>query len=569
MMRYNFEGPANQLRAHTSLRGRDILRYPLLNKGTAFTQEERRRLGLEGLLPSSVKTIEQQVKRSYDAVMAKTSPLERYIGLAALQDRNETLFYRLLLEHTVELTPIVYTPTVGEACQSYSRIFRRSRGVWITPEHRGRIREVLAGATSREVRLLVVTDNERILGLGDQGAGGMGIPIGKLSLYTLGAGIHPSLTLPVSLDVGTDNQALLEDELYIGWRHPRLRGAEYHSLVDELVSAVKQLYPTALLQWEDFKKGTAFELLDRYRNELLCFNDDIQGTAAVALAGVMAACRAIGAPLSSQRVLILGAGAAGIGIATQLRDALSREGLAGDDLRRAIALVDSRGLLLSGRASSEKHKEQFAWTPALAEAAGVSPEARGDLAAVVEALKPTVLIGTSGQAGVFDEKVVRTMAKHVARPIVFPLSNPTSLSEARPEDVVRWTDGRALVATGSPFDPVTHAGREHRFAQANNIYVFPGVGLGALVARATVVTDSMFTVAAQELAARVSPAELATGSLFPSLTELRPITARIAAAVVREARSLGVARADFGDDAIEGEIERTMWYPAYPEIVAD
>ncbi len=346
MMRYNFEGPANQLRAHTSLRGRDILRYPLLNKGTAFTQEERRRLGLEGLLPSSVKTIEQQVKRSYDAVMAKTSPLERYIGLAALQDRNETLFYRLLLEHTVELTPIVYTPTVGEACQSYSRIFRRSRGVWITPEHRGRIREVLAGATSREVRLLVVTDNERILGLGDQGAGGMGIPIGKLSLYTLGAGIHPSLTLPVSLDVGTDNQALLEDELYIGWRHPRLRGAEYHSLVDELVSAVKQLYPTALLQWEDFKKGTAFELLDRYRNELLCFNDDIQGTAAVALAGVMAACRAIGAPLSSQRVLILGAGAAGIGIATQLRDALSREGLAGDDLRRAIALVDSRGLLL-------------------------------------------------------------------------------------------------------------------------------------------------------------------------------------------------------------------------------
>ncbi len=569
MMRYNFEGPANQLRAHTSLRGRDILRYPLLNKGTAFTQEERRRLGLEGLLPSSVKTIEQQVKRSYDAVMAKTSPLERYIGLAALQDRNETLFYRLLLEHTVELTPIVYTPTVGEACQSYSRIFRRSRGVWITPEHRGRIREVLAGATSREVRLLVVTDNERILGLGDQGAGGMGIPIGKLSLYTLGAGIHPSLTLPVSLDVGTDNQALLEDELYIGWRHPRLRGAEYHSLVDELVSAVKQLYPTALLQWEDFKKGTAFELLDRYRNELLCFNDDIQGTAAVALAGVMAACRAIGAPLSSQRVLILGAGAAGIGIATQLRDALSREGLAGDDLRRAIALVDSRGLLLSGRASSEKHKEQFAWTPALAEAAGVSPEARGDLAAVVEALKPTVLIGTSGQAGVFDEKVVRTMAKHVARPIVFPLSNPTSLSEARPEDVVRWTDGRALVATGSPFDPVTHAGREHRFAQANNIYVFPGVGLGALVARATVVTDSMFTVAAQELAARVSPAELATGSLFPSLTELRPITARIAAAVVREARSLGVARADFGDDAIEGEIERTMWYPSYPEIVAD
>jgi malate dehydrogenase (oxaloacetate-decarboxylating) len=255
MMRYNFEGPANQLRAHTSLRGRDILRYPLLNKGTAFTQEERRRLGLEGLLPSSVKTIEQQVKRSYDAVMAKTSPLERYIGLAALQDRNETLFYRLLLEHTVELTPIVYTPTVGEACQSYSRIFRRSRGVWITPEHRGRIREVLAGATSREVRLLVVTDNERILGLGDQGAGGMGIPIGKLSLYTLGAGIHPSLTLPVSLDVGTDNQALLEDELYIGWRHPRLRGAEYHSLVDELVSAVKQLYPTALLQWEDFKKA--------------------------------------------------------------------------------------------------------------------------------------------------------------------------------------------------------------------------------------------------------------------------------------------------------------------------
>ncbi|NUP06596.1 MAG: NAD-dependent malic enzyme [Polyangiaceae bacterium] len=566
MIRHEFDGPATKLRVKTSLRGRDLLRNPLLNKGTAFSTDERRSFGLDGLLPGAVTKLEQQLTRVYDSVMAKPTPLERYIGLAALQDRNETLFYRLLLEHTIELTPIVYTPTVGEACQYYSHIFRRGRGVWITPEHRGRIAEVLANAAGDEIRLIVVTDNERILGLGDQGAGGMGIPIGKLSLYTLGAGIHPTKTLPISLDVGTDNEALLNDDLYIGWRHKRLRGAEYDSLVEEFVQAVKERFPKALMQWEDFKKGTAFDLLDRYRDRILSFNDDIQGTAAVALAGVMAACRAIREPLSKQRVVILGGGAAGIGIARQLRDALAREGVSGDELTTAIAIVDSQGLLVAGRPKSEKHKEEFAWPPALAARYGIAGDARPDLAAILDSLRATVLIGTSGQPGVFNEAVVRAMVKHAARPIIFPLSNPTSQSEARPADVIEWSDGRALVATGSPFAPHARDGKIHRFTQANNVYVFPGVGLGALVAQARSVTDSMFTVAARELAETVSTKDLESGSLFPPLSELRPITARIAAAVVREARDRGLAQAK--DDApVEAQIERAMWYPEYPEIV--
>lgn len=565
MVRHELEGPATKLRIRTSLRGRDLLRNPTLNKGTAFTADERRAFGLDGLLPSRVARIEDQLVRVHESIMAKSTPLERYIGLAALQDRNETLFYRLLLEHTIELTPIVYTPTVGEACQLYSHIFRRGRGTWITPEHRGRIAEVLANAASNEIRLIVATDNERILGLGDQGAGGMGIPIGKLALYTLGAGIHPTKTLPVSLDVGTDNRSLLEDEMYIGWRHARLRGREYDTLVEELVQAVKKLFPRALLQWEDFKKATAFDLLDRYREEILCFNDDIQGTAAVALAGVMAACRAIDEPLAKQRIVILGGGAAGIGIARQLRDALAREGVAGTDLVRAIAIVDSKGLLVAGRANSEKHKEEFAWPASLAEAV-LPPRDHDDLAAIIDALRPTVLIGTSGQPGVFDENVVKTMGKHARRPIIFPLSNPTSQCEAKPGDVMEWTDGRALVATGSPFDPISRAGREHRFTQANNVYVFPGVGLGALVAEAKVVTDSMFTVAARELAEAVSSVDLEAGALFPPLSELRAITTRIAIAVVREARDRGVGRA-ISDDDIAADVAAAMWFPDYPEIV--
>jgi malic enzyme len=563
--RIGFERTDQGVRAKIAHRGRDLLNHPLVNKGTAFSAEERRAFALEGLLPHSITTIGQQLVRVYESICRKPDPLERYIGMAALQDRNETLFYRLLIEHVDELMPIVYTPTVGEACQYYSHIFRRGRGMWITPEHRGRIADVLKNAPFPDVRLIVVTDNERILGLGDQGAGGIGIPIGKLALYTMAAGIHPASTLPLSLDVGTDNAALLGDELYIGWRERRLRGDAYYSLVEELVQAVTTCFPRALLQWEDFKKGNAFTLLDRYRERLPSFNDDIQGTAAVALAGVMAACRDKGEALRDQRVVILGAGAAGIGIARQLRDALARAGLSGDALKRAIALLDSQGLLVEGRETREPYKAEFAWPEALAGAAGIAADADDDLALIVEKLGATVLIGTSGQPGVFDERVTRAMCKSTPRPVIFPLSNPTSKSEAKPEDLLRFTDGGALIATGSPFDAVSHGGRLHRIAQGNNVYVFPGVGLGALVAEARVVTDSMFTVAAEELARSVSPQDLAQGALFPPLPELREVTARIAAAVVREAQSLGVARANPSD--VEAAVRAAMWFPDYPELV--
>ncbi len=563
MSRVQLERTERGYKARVALRGRPLLYQPLLNRGTAFTAEQRRVFALDGLLPSAVLTMEQQLVRAYESITRKSDPLERYIGMAALQDRNETLFYRLLAAHPDELLPVVYTPTVGEACQKYSRIFRRARGVWITPDHRGRMGDVLANAAAGDVRLIVATDNERILGLGDLGGGGIGIPIGKLALYTMAAGIHPSLTLPVSLDVGTDNEQLLEDELYIGWRHRRLRGPAYDALVEEFVEAVTQRFPQALVQWEDFKKGNAFRLLERYAERLPSFNDDIQGTAAVALAGVMAACRAKREPLAKQRVVILGAGAAGVGIARQLRDALRRAGVDGEALVRAIAVLDSRGLLIEGHTGGEPHKDEFAWPAALASAVDVTHQT--DLPGVIRALRATVLIGTSGQAGAFDERVVHAMVDASEEPVIFPLSNPTSKSEARPADVTAWSDGRALVATGSPFDPVEHKGRRHRFAQANNVYVFPGVGLGVLVSEARRVTDSMFTVAAQELANALSEDDLGERALFPRLTELRSVSVRIAAAVVREARELGVGRA-IPDAEIEETVVRSMWRPEYPEL---
>ena len=556
------EGP----RVRCPLRGRDLMIRPLWNKGTAFTREEREAFGLTGLLPPAVNDIELQTRRAADNILRKTEPLERYIGLAALQDRNEVLFYRVLLTHAEELLPVVYTPTVGLACQRYSRIFRRPRGTWITPEHQGRVDEVLANLEQPDVRLIVVTDNERILGLGDQGAGGIGIPIGKLALYTLAAGIHPARTLPISLDVGTDNEELLQDELYLGWRHPRLRGERYAALVEEFVQAVQRRWPRVLLQWEDFKKGNAFTLLDRYRERILSFNDDIQGTAAVALAACLAASRVSGVPLAEQRFVILGAGAAGIGIARQLRDALARAGLAGPDLVRAVALVDSRGLLVrGGHAEKEPYKLEFAWPPELAAQAGLPGEG-ATLRQVVEALAPTALLGTSGQPGVFDQALVRSMAARTPRPAIFPLSNPTANSEATPADLLAWSDGRALVATGSPFAPVSVDGQERVSSQANNVYVFPGVGLGALVSGARQVTDRMFTAAAEALAGEVSEWDLARGALLPPLRRLRELTALVAAAVVRE-----VQASDLGEPIPAGEVEQrvveAMWYPEYPAYV--
>jgi malic enzyme len=548
-------------------RGAELLHHPLYTKGSAFSRDEREALGLVGLLPHAVNSMEEQERRICDNIARKREPLEKYVGLAALQDRNEHLFYRVLQNHIEEFLPIVYTPTVGRACQEYSHIFRRARGLWITPEHRHHVKDVLKNAPFDDVRLIVVTDNERILGLGDQGAGGMGIPIGKLALYTAAAGIAPWQTLPISLDVGTDNQALLEDELYLGWRFPRLRGAEYTALVDEFVQAVRKTFPKALLQWEDFKKNNAFRLLDRYRGELPSFNDDIQGTAAVALAGMLTGARLTGMALRDQRVVIHGAGAAGIGIARLLRSALERAGLRGEALTAAVANLDSRGLLVDDTAIADAHKREFAWPAALAEKRGLGSERRRDLLGVVRALKPTLLIGVCAERGAFSEPIVREMARHVERPLVFPMSNPTSCSEATPADVIAWTDGRALVATGSPFDPVSWGGRTIEIGQGNNAFVFPGVGLGVLVSHAHKVTDSMFLAAAEQLAAEVSDEQLAAGSLFPRVRELRRVSARIAEAVVRAARQDGVGR-PIPDAEIAPAVADAMWQPDYLPLVA-
>jgi malic enzyme len=541
-------------------RGSHLLSHSMYNKGSAFTREERAALGLEGLLPAGVNTIEQQAARVVENLRRKSDPLEKYIGLASLQDRNEHLFYRVLCDHMEELLPIVYTPTVGRACQEFSHIFRRARGLWITPEHRGRIDRILANAPFDDVRLIVVTDNERILGLGDQGAGGMGIPIGKTTIYSAAAGIHPSQTLPISLDVGTDNQALLADDLYLGWRHPRLRGAAYDAVVDEFVRAVKSRFPRALLQWEDFKKQNAFNLLDRYRSVLPSFNDDIQGTGACVVAAMLAASRITRTAFADQRVLVLGAGAAGVGIARQLREAFERAGLRGDALASAIAIVEITGLLVQDGQPLDDFQRPFAWSRELAAAVGVS--AADPLETVVRTWEPTVFVGVCGQGGAFTKPVVQAMAACVRRPVILPLSNPTKQCEAAPADLITWTDGRALVATGSPFEPVEYAGTTFRVGQSNNAFIFPGVGLGALVAEAREVTDGMFRAAAECLAGLVSDGDLAAGSLFPPIRDLRRVAGSIAEAVARAARDEGVGLS-LSDDAIVKAVAAAQWDPRY------
>ncbi len=554
------------LKIDAAKRGKELLWDALLNKGTAFTEEERETFGLTGLLPAQVNTIDEQAERTYQAIIRKPEPLEQYIGLRALQDRNETLFYRLLTNHLEEFMPIVYTPTVGEAGFHFSQIFRRGRGIWITPKHRGRIKELLAGLGKPYVRLIVVTDNERILGLGDQGAGGMVIPIGKLALYAGCAGLHPSTTLPISIDVGTDNRHLLDDPQYVGYRHPRLRGEEYDALIDEFVQAVKECFPDVLLQWEDFKKVNAFNLLARYQDELPSFNDDIQGTAAVVIAGLVAACRVMGEKLSDQRIAILGGGAAGIGIAHQLRGAFERHGKSADEITRSIAVLDSRGLIHTQRDGLDEHKKTFAWPHELATEHGLDPAEPIGLEDLIGAMKPTMLIGTSGVPDTFTEPMLREMAKHAKHPVVFPLSNPTAMTEARPADIVQWTEGRALIATGSPFDPVEYEGRTIHVSQGNNVYIFPGVGLGALAARATKVTDAMFTAAARELAEQISADDLEAGKLYPPLSAMRTITRGIAQAVAQEAFDAGLAQAD-PNTPVEDLVDELIWEPSYPTLV--
>ena len=548
-----------------TFRGRSLLGRALYNKDGAFTDEERHWFGLDGLLPVNVLTIEAQLGLELEHVRRKEDALERFIGLAALQDRNETLFYRLLAENLEEFLPIVYTPTVGRACQEYSHILRRPRGVWITPGDAGRIPELLRNAAQQEVRLVVVTDNERILGLGDQGAGGMGIPVGKLAIYTAGAGIYPALTLPISLDVGTDNAALLADPIYAGWRHPRLRGPAYDAFIDSFVAGVKSVFPRTILQWEDFKQHTAIRILDRYQDVLPSFNDDIQGTAAVVVAGILAGLRHFGEPLRGQRIVFFGAGAAAIGIARLVRVALVEAGVDEAEIRRSLFHIDSNGLLGQERPGLDADKREFALSAA--ELATQGLEAGADLLTVVRAVRPTVLIGTTATPNTFTEPVLRAMAEACPHPIVFPLSNPTSRCEATPAQVLAWTDGRALVATGSPFDPVVVDGQARRIGQANNAFIFPGVGLAAIVAGARQIDDAQFLVAARTLASLVSDAGLAAGALYPPIGELRSISREIAVATVQSFGTVDGVPLRAGDEGradAEAAVDDAIWWPEYP-----
>jgi malate dehydrogenase (oxaloacetate-decarboxylating) len=546
----------------TRLTGPMLLEHPLLNKGSAFTIEERQQLGLTGLLPTGVSSLQLQTQRIYGNYRAKHTNLERYMHLISLQDRNETAFYRLLSEHLVEMMPIIYTPVVGEACQAYSRIYHRPRGTFIAYPQRDSIDEILANVALTNVQVIVVTDGERILGLGDLGIGGMGIPIGKLALYTVCAGIHPATTLPVTLDVGTNNQELIEDPLYIGWRHERIRGQQYDDFIEAFVAAVLRRFPNALLQWEDFAKHNATRLLDRYRDRLCTFNDDIQGTGAVTLAAAMAAVAVTGSRLSQQRIVLLGAGSAASGITSQLLTAMQAEGLSEAEARARLWLVDSQGLVHAQRTDLEQFKREYAQP--LQRAQGWEMDASGtfSLLEVVKRVQPTLLIGTAAQPGAFSEAIVREMARHTERPIIFPLSNPTSKCEALPADVIAWTSGRALVATGSPFQDVVCNGHSIRIAQCNNAYIFPGVGLGVIASAARRVTDSMFVAAARALSELSPVHQNPAAALLPPLEKVREVSRHVAIAVARQAQAAGLAPT-ISDGDLLARIDAAMWTPDY------
>ena len=541
-----------------------LLMCPMFNKGTAFPEEERSALGLRGLVPPSVNTMENQVARCYQAYQQKPTDLERHIYLRSLQDRNETLFYRLMQEHLAEMMPIVYTPIVGEACQQFSHIYRRGRGLFISYPDRDKMDAIFDARLFRDISVIVVTDGERTLGLGDQGADGMGIPIGKLSLYTLCGGIHPARTLPVLLDVGTDNEDRLRDPVYLGWRHKRVRGQAYDHFIESFVQGVIRHFPNVLLQWEDFARDNASRLLERYRDRLCTFNDDIQGTAAIVTATLLVAVKAAGTRLRDQRVVMVGAGSAGCGISRQLCTAMVQEGLAEADAHTRFWLLGRRGLLHDGL--GELTPEQQRWVQPRERLAHWERKA-GDcigLADVVKNAKPTILIGTSGEPGLFTESIVREMAKHTARPIILPLSNPTSRSEGIPADLIAWTEGRALVATGSPFQGVSYQGRTIAIAQCNNSYIFPGVGLGVLATRARRVTDEMLMAAAQALA-DCSPANTGPDTtLLPALDKIRQVSHRIAQAVGAKAQQQGLATST--SEELEVLVNANFWEPRYPRL---
>jgi len=544
--------------------GTALLNRPGLNKGTAFTEDERSTLALQGLLPPQVESLAEQVARAYEAYQRKKDDLERHIYLRALQDTNEVLFYQLLLEHIEEMTPMVYTPVVALGCQQFSHIYRRPRGLFISYPLRDSIRAQLRNRPNPEIDVLVVTDGERILGIGDQGAGGLGIPIGKLSLYTLIGGIRPERTLPVVLDVGTNNVERLKDPEYLGWRHERVTGDAYYDFIDQFVQAVKEELPNTLLQWEDFASTHARPLLERYRDQLLTFNDDIQSTAAVALGATLGAVKVAGTPLKEQRVVMLGAGSAGVGVADLLRAAMQEAGLSDEDARRRFWFVDKDGLLHSGRTDLTAEQRVYA-QPLERVSTWASGGNRIALADVVRKAEPTILIGLSTACGAFTEAIVREMARTVKRPIIFPLSNPTSKSEATAEDLIRWTDGRALVATGSPFAPVSLGAREIRISQCNNIYIFPAMGLGIVASRARRVTDAMILAAGNALGEESPALSDPSAALLPALPQLREVAVRIATAVGRQAQRDGVAPKT-SDAELRKRVAATQWTPAYPSF---
>lgn len=543
-------------------RGVQLLHNPSLNKGTAFTQQEREQLGLHGLLPPHVESLEEQVERAYEAYQRKDEDLERHIYLRALQDTNEVLFYRLLLEHIVEMMPIVYTPVVGQACQRFSHIYRRPRGLFISYPLKDSIPAILRSRPHADVDVIVVTDGERILGIGDQGAGGLGIPIGKLSLYTLIGGIRPERTLPIVLDVGTNEPERLSDPEYLGWRNERITGQPYLDFIDQFVSAVQQELPQVCLQWEDFATPHARPILERYADQLLTFNDDIQGTAAVALGAIMGAVGVTGKPLRDQQIVFLGAGSAAVGVADYLRAALVQDGLSETEARRRFWMVDKDGLLNTARTDLAPEQQVYAQPASLVANWPRTAQGKIGLADVIQQVEATILIGLSTVSGAFTEPIVREMARKVERPVIFPLSNPTSRSEACPEDLIRWTDGRALVATGSPYPAVSFPGRTIPIAQCNNVFIFPAVGLGIVASQATRVTDGMMLAAARALGehspARTNP----SGSLLPPLTEVRSVARAIALAVSLEAQRAGVAP-ERSEEALRDRINAAQWMPDY------
>jgi len=538
-----------------------VLEDPVLSQSTAFSHLDRSRMGLRGLLPYAVETLDQQVQRAHAAYGDQSTDLARHINLRALQDTNETLYYRLLRDHVEEMLPIVYTPTVAEACQHFSKIYRRPRGLFVAYPDREHLTEILRNRPRKDVDVIVVTDGQRILGIGDQGIGGMGIPIGKLSLYTALGGIDPARTLPIVLDVGTDNPQLLADPVYLGWRHPRIDGDEYHAFIEQFVSAVEAELPGTLLQWEDFATPHALPILERYRDRLLTFNDDIQGTAAVAMAALTAGCRISGTALIDQRVVMLGAGSAGIGVCEQIVRALIAEGLDEKAARDKIYVVDIRGLLTTDRTDLDPAQRRLARSPHEVASSTAEP---ASLADVVSAVRPTALLGLSTAAGAFTEQIVRAMADTCPRPIIMPLSNPTSRSEAAPQNLLDWTDGRALVATGSPFPGAAHfRGREVPVAQCNNVYIFPGLGLGVTAVRATRVTDAMLTAAAQAVAESVDT-HADVPALLPPRARLADTATAVARAAARAAVADGVAP-QLSAEQIDQAVADTRWDAVYRE----